>query len=151
MKKPKAWQPARLSRATDPRVEAAYARGRIVRRKMLAAEGGSISAEEAAERLGITRTTLLRRYHNGRVLGWKEPGEAAVHFPVWQFKGDEILHGLPEVLSALANGCPELDDMGRIGFFFGRFGFLGRRRPLDLLRNGQIADALLATQAFTQP
>ena len=135
----------------DRRVEAAYDRGRIVRKKMLAAEGGSISADQAAERLRIPRASLLRRYRDGRVLGWKEPGEAAVHFPVWQFKGGELLPGLAEVLSALAKGCAKLDDMGRIGFFLCEFGFLGRCRPLNLLRKGQIGDALLAAQAFTQP
>ena len=138
------------SHTMDSRLEEVYARGRIVRKKMLAAEGGSIFADQAAERLRISRTTLLRRYRNGRVLGWKEPGEAAVHFPVWQFKGRELLPGLPEVLSALVKGCAQLDDMGRIGFFLCQFGFLGRRRPLDLLRKGQIGDALLAAQAFTQ-
>lgn len=151
MKKTKTSQPAWLSCAIDPRIEAAYARGRIARKKMLAAEGGSISAEEAAERLGITAATLLRRYRNGRVLGWKEPGKAAVHFPVWQFKGSGLLSGLAEVLSALAKGYAELDDMGRIGFFLVQFGFLGGHRPLDLLRKGRIADAMLAAQAFTQP
>jgi hypothetical protein len=118
---------------------------------MLAAEGGSISAAQAAERLRISRTTLLRRYRSCRLLGWQEPGEAAVHFPVWQFEGHELLPGFPAVLSALAKACGELDDMGRIGFFLCQFGVLGRRRPLDLLRKGRIGEALLAAQAFTQP
>ena len=151
MKKPKTSLPHWDSCATDPRIQAAYARGRVVRKKMLAAEGGSISAPQAAERLRISRTTLLRRYRSGRLLGWRKPGEAAVHFPVWQFKDRELLPGLPEVLSALVKGCAELDDVGRIGFFLCHFGFLGHRRPLDLLRKGQIGDALLAAQAFTQP
>ena len=141
---------ARHSHATDPRLAAAFARGRIVRKKLLRAEGGSISTEMAAERLGIKPATLLRRYRDGRVIGWKESKHSEVHFPVWQFSGRELLPGFSEVLAELAKGC-ELDDMARILFFLSRFGFLDDRRPLDLLRNGQTSDALLAVRAYTQP
>lgn len=85
------------SQATDPRLEAAYARGRIARKKILRAEGGSISTDKAALRLGIQRATLLQLYRDGLVIGWRELGEATVHFPVWQFRGRELLPGLSRV------------------------------------------------------
>ena len=77
-----------------------------------------------------------------------ENDEAEVRFPVWQFEGAALLPGLTEVLSALKAGC-RLDDAGRMLFFLSEFGFLGGRRPLDLLCDGQIENALRAASAYT--
>jgi hypothetical protein len=139
----------RQKKAIDPRLAAAYAGGLQVRKKLRAAEGGSISTVEAAARLGISRSDLLRRYRGGRVLGWKENDGAEVRFPVWQFEGTALLPGLTEVLSALKVRC-RLNDAGRMLFFLSEFGFLGGQRPLDLLRHGQLENALRAASAYTE-
>jgi hypothetical protein len=135
-------------KAIDPLLAATCARGLQVRKKPRAAEGGSISTAEAAARLGISRSVLLRRYRSGKVLGWMENDEAEVRFPLWQFEGTALLPGLTEVLSALKAVC-RLNDAGRMLFFLSEFGFLGSRRPLDLLRDGQIENALRAASAYT--
>jgi hypothetical protein len=134
-------------KGTDPGLAAAYARGPEVRKKLRAADGGSISTAEAAARLGISRSALLRRYRGGQVLGWIENDGAEVRFPVWQFEGAALLPGLTEVLAALKAGC-RLDDAGRMLFFRSEFGFLGSRRPLDFLRYGRIESALRAARAY---
>ena len=116
----------------------ALLRGRVAREELKLEEGGSISSSEAAVRLGISKTAVLKRYHLGQILGWKEARQGAVRMPVWQFTEDNVLRGLPEALSVL-NEAPWMDDWGRILFFLKARRSLGRKRPLDLLREGDSA------------
>jgi excisionase family DNA binding protein len=120
----------------DPRLEAAYASGRTIQAKLRAAEGGSISSSQAASRLGISRTTLLSWYRTGKILGWRQG--SAVRFPVWQFKGGRLLPGLAEVLEMANSGQALLDDDGRMLFLLSNLGVLSSRRPIDLLREGDV-------------
>lgn len=134
----------------DPRLVAAYARGRVLRQKLLAAEGGTISDVEAANKMGVSPTCLNRLYRTGKVLGWKEQGQTAVRFPVWQFQGTKVIPGLSKVILTLNSGC-RLDDIGRIAFFLSNFGFLEGRRPLDLLKEGQLDRVLITARGYVQP
>jgi len=113
----------------------ALLRGRVVREELKQEEGGSISSAEAAERLGISKTAVLKRYHSGQLLGWKEARQGAVRMPVWQFKEDNMLPGLRETLEVL-NQASWMDDWGRVVFFLNRRTSLEGQRPLDLLRTG---------------
>jgi hypothetical protein len=79
----------------------------------------------------ITRATLLRRYHAGKVLGWKEEG--VVRFPVWQFKGNGLLAVVNKVLDMAKNGPYALDDAGRLHLFLVKRGFSDGKSPLDML------------------
>ena len=124
----------------DPRLEAAYARGRMIQAKLRAAEGGSISASRAAARLGISQTMLLRWYRTGKVIGWKE-GKIAIRFPVWQFKGRKVLRGLAEVVATMDSGSKILDGYGHMLFLLSDLGALQGGRPLDLLRKGDVQGA----------
>lgn len=127
----------------------AVLRGMVAREEIKQEEGGSLSAAEAAQRLRISKTAILNRYHAGRVLGWKEARQGAVRMPVWQFQDDNLLPGLVEILGIL-NQASWMDDWGRISFFLNRRGSLGNQRPLDLLRNGDLERAKQAAWEAVQ-
>ena len=120
----------------DNRLAKARARGITARRKLMEADGGSLSAEEAAGELGISQAAILKLYHRGQIIAWNDGRPNAARFPVWQFKDRELLDGLEETLKILSAGC-RLDDFGRMLFFLSNRGFLGGKRPLDCLRAGE--------------
>ena len=127
----------------------ALARGLSVREKMAADEGGSLSADETARLLGMTKQSVLNWYHAGRVLGWRTEKQGAVRFPVWQFIENRPLPGLNEVLARL-NAGKVLDDWGKLGFFLQTHGLLDNRRPLDLLRENRLDLVLKSAEAYVE-
>src|SRR5947208_7015999 len=100
----------------EEKISNALARGLSVREKMAAEEGGSMSADETARYLGITKQSVLNLYHSGKLLGWRTEKQGAVRFPVWQFSEGRRLPGLEKVLAKLA-GSGVLDDWGKVGCF----------------------------------
>ncbi len=131
----------------DNHLANAMARGIPGRRKLVADEGGSLSAEEAAEEIGISKQAILKRYQKGRIIAWREERQKAVRFPVWQFQEHKVLGGIEESLRVL-NAGNRLDDFGRMLFFLSKHGFLGGKRPLDCLRAGELAKVLHAAQGY---
>jgi hypothetical protein len=124
-------------------------RGRLAREELKEAEGGSVSASEAAEKLGISKTAVLNRYHCGQLIGWKLAKQGAVRFPVWQFKEDNVFPGIPETL-AILNKASWMDDWARVLFFLNRRSSLGKLRPLDLLRQGSLQPVKDAAHAVIE-
>jgi hypothetical protein len=61
-------------------------------------------------------------------------------FPVWQF-GDRggVLPGLREVLGILREGHPAFNDLTAITFFLNPSPYLKGRKPLEALRDGDLA------------
>jgi hypothetical protein len=90
---------------------------------------------------------LLRWYRTGKVIGWKE-GKTALRIPVWQFKKREVLPGLAEVLATANASRDMLDDYGRMLFLLSNSVSLKGRRPLDLLRNGDVEGAKEIAMAY---
>lgn len=131
----------------DARVQKALERGAEVRRKLLEAEGGSLSAENAARELNMTKAAVLKRYHNGRLLAWRDEKQHAIRFPAWQFKDGQVLTGLGTVLETLNSGS-QLDDFGRLLFFLSNSNFLGGKRPLDCLREGELHKTVQAAEGY---
>ena len=131
----------------DNRLANALARGILARQKLMEAEGGSLSAEDAARELGISKTAILKRYHKGQIIAWREERQNAARFPVWQFKDHKVLDGLEAVLRVLNEGS-RLDDFGRMLFFHANMGFLGGKRPLDCLRAGEVTRVLHAAEGY---
>jgi hypothetical protein len=129
----------------DNRLANALARGISVRQKLMEAEGGSLSAEEAAQQLGLSKTAILKRYQKGQIIAWREERQNAVRFPLWQFQDHKVLAGLEEVLKIL-NATSRLDDFGRMLFFLSNMGFLGKKRPVDCLRAGEVNKVLQAAE-----
>jgi hypothetical protein len=127
----------------------ALARGLSVREKMAVDEGGSLSADETAHYLGISKQAAIGQYHAGKLLAWKTEKQGALRFPVWQFVDHRRLTGLPEVLEKL-NASAMLDDWGKVGFFLQTNGKLNNRRPLDLLRENKLDLVLRAAEAYVE-
>jgi hypothetical protein len=119
-------------------LDRAMARGLFLRESAKQAGGGSISADEAARRLGISKTSVLKRYKKGQLLGWRETKQKAVRFPVWQFSKDGVLTGLSEVVSILSKS-PQIDDWGRIMFFLNPRNSFRGKCALDALREGNVS------------
>jgi|SRR6266850_4558577 len=135
------------SAVTDARLVQAVESGAKVRQKLTEAEGGTISAENAAKELGMSKVAVLKRYQNGQLVAWREERQNAVRFPVWQFKEGKVLDGLEAVLSKL-NAGSRLDDFGRMLFFLSNSRLLGRKRPLDCLRVGEVHKVLQAAEIY---
>ncbi len=121
---------------------AALARGALAREQLKNEEGGSLSAEEARQVLGLSKESVLKRYRSGALLGWREAKQDAVRFPAWQFSDatqNRLLPGLQEVLKILKEG-DSLDDWGRVLFFLNPRERLKGQRPLDLLRGRRVSE-----------
>lgn len=88
----------------DIRLAAAIARGVAGRPRLLAAEGGSLSADQAAVKLGLSKQAVVRPYHMGQMVGWRKGKRKALRFPAWQFLGPKILAGLKETSQVMIAG-----------------------------------------------
>ena len=126
----------------DPRLADAIARGELVRRQLATAEGGSISTAQAARLLGLSKSTVLRRWHRYRLIAWKHG--RSVRIPAWQFAGHKMLRGIEDVLQIFAS-----DDQWRVMRYFlaTRHSLIGRR-PLDMLREGKTEEAVAHTKVY---
>ena len=121
--------------------KAMFDRSVKLRKKLARAEGGSLSAGQAARLLGLTKATLLRRWRQHRIIGWKDGEE--VGFPRWQFDQNKMLPGIREILNTFQS-----DDPWRVLLYFlSPRSSLADQRPLDLLRNGEIDRALRHARA----
>ncbi len=128
----------------------ALARGSLMQQELKEAEGGSLSSEEAARLLGISKTAILKRLDKGKLLAWREERLKAARFPVWQFDSDgKLLPGLREVLECFENQS-HLDDWAKVLFFLQNKSRLGDKRPLDLLRDGDLSAVLREAEAYAE-
>jgi hypothetical protein len=128
----------------------AHARGIAARQQLAEAEGGSLSSDETARWLQISKTAVLKRLEAGRLLAWREERLQAARFPRWQFdRHGRVLAGLGEVL-AILNQDDRLDAWGKILFFLTEQSGLEGRRPLDLLRHGKLDEVRLAAQTYAE-
>ncbi len=136
--------------ARSDKLARAVVRGMEVREQLAEAEGGSLSSEEAARLLGISKTAVLKRLEAGRLLAWREERLQAARFPRWQFdEQGRVVAGLTEVLEIL-NQDQRLDAWGKVLFFLQVKAGLGGRRPLDLLRLGKVKEVCLAAQSYAE-
>lgn len=128
----------------------AHVRGLEVRQQLAESEGGSLSSEEVARLLRISKTAVLKRLATGRLLAWREERLQAARFPRWQFDDHgHVLSGLEEVLEIL-NGNGRFDPWGKILFFLQSRNGPDGGRPLDQLRDGQVKAVVQAAQAYAE-
>ena len=134
----------------EDKLARAHVRGLGARQQLAEAEGGSLSSEEVARLLEISKTAVLKRQAAGRLLAWREERLQAARFPRWQFnEHGQVLTGLEEVLEIL-NRDERLDAWGKILFFLQEKAGLDHRRPLDWLREGRLKEVQLAAQAYAE-
>lgn len=126
----------------------AMARGIEARQKLAEAEGGSLSSEEVARMLNISKTAVLKRLEAGKLLAWREERLKAARFPRWQFDDrGTLLNGMSETLACL-NDNPHLDDWAKVLFYLQNRPDSDELRPLDLLRKGRVKEAVQAAHAY---
>lgn len=134
----------------EDKLARAYVRGLEARQELAEAEGGSLSSDEAARLLRISKTAVLKRLDVGRLLAWREERLQAARFPAWQFnEHGHVLAGLQEVLDIL-NEDERLDAWGKILFFLQETSSLDGRRPLDLMRSGCVKEVCVAAHAYAE-
>lgn len=121
----------------------ARVRGLRARAHLLAAEGGTLSVEAAANLLGVTRQAINKRRRAGRLLALST-GRHGYAYPAWQFGANSVLPGLEEVLADLH----EHDPWTQAGFFLNGSLDLDGAAPLGELRRGNIAAVRRAAQRY---
>jgi hypothetical protein len=125
----------------DP-LTAAFLRGAEMKRALLKAEGGVLSAQQLAEHLGITPQGLGKRRDLNQVF-WLEIGDGYV-YPAFQVGPKGLLPGIREVLDAFR----EEDPWARVNFMLTGDARLGGCRPIDVLRNGDVASVTRAARGL---
>jgi hypothetical protein len=131
---------AELQRSVNP-ITMARLRGLAVKERLLAAEGGALSAKDIAKALGITRQAVDARRKRGALIGLTM-GKRGYLYPSWQVG----LEGLELVLNELQG----YDPWAQLAFIMTPNVWLEGKRPLDVLRNGDILLALEAARTYGQ-
>lgn len=119
----------------------ALARGTEMKRAILRADGGVLSAEAAAHRLGVLVSKL------GQMALFRLEVEGEDGYPAFQFTDEGTLPGIEPVVRAFVIGDPWM----RVNFMLTGDARLGNRTPIDLLREGRIKDVVRAAQAYGEP
>ena len=131
-----------LLQVSDP-LASARLRAIDVRSRLLASEGGTLSTEEVAQRLNLTRQAVDSRRKRGTLLA-VQLGRRGYRFPVWQFSADGLLPGLEAMLRVLDEQSPWI----HLAFVLNQNAWLDNQRPLDVLRAGDIDRVLEAARRY---
>ncbi|HVV45959.1 MAG TPA: hypothetical protein VHC72_12175, partial [Bryobacteraceae bacterium] len=129
-------------RNQDP-LAMARLRGLEARRRMLTGEGGLLSAEKAGELLAMSRQAVEKRRKAGRLIG-VSLGRRGFGYPAWQFSEQGTLRGLEPVLDALKSH----DAWTKLVFFTSENAATDGKRPLDVLRSGDIDKVVAAARIY---
>lgn len=110
------------------------------------AEGGGLSDAEFAAQLGLRSRETIRQYReNGRIFGWLKDSRSH-RYPAWQIYHKELLPGLAQVLAVLK--AKELRPLAMIIYFLTPSYGLGEHRPLDMLREGNVAEVVSDAERY---
>jgi hypothetical protein len=133
---------AAVVRDQDPLVMARL-RGIEAKRRMLRVDGGMLSAGKVGEVLAISRQAVEKRRKAGRLIG-VSLGRRGFGYPMWQFSEQGTLHGLEAILDALK---PH-DAWTKLVFFTTENAATGGKKPLDVLRSGNVERVLAAARTY---
>lgn len=131
-----------LFAVADP-LTPARLRGLQARDALLAAEGGTLRAEQVGALLHISRQAVDKRRAAGKLLA-VEIGRRGYLYPAWQFADEGVLPGLEEILSLLAAHPP----LAKLRFFLSGSLRLQGDRPLDRIRGGDLDPVKRAARTF---
>jgi hypothetical protein len=129
-------------RSDDP-LTPARLRGLRERERLLEVEGGTLSADEVAKHLSITRQAVNKRRQQGALVGL-DAGRHGYLYPAWQFVRAGTIADLEPVLGALKGHDPWMQHI----FMVSGNTRLGDRTPLEALRQGRRDDVLTAARAL---
>jgi hypothetical protein len=124
--------------AEDPFV-AAKLRGLKRKKGMLEAAGGTLTSEQVADVLGISRQAVDKRRASYQLLALTQ-GKRGYSYPSFQFEDGKTLPGLEDVLAELK----ALDPWMQMVFFTSPHERLGGTSPLERLRKGGVEEAKAA-------
>lgn len=130
-----------LSRA-EP-LAPAFIRGIEARRALIDEHGGTLTAEQVAQTIGISRQAVEKRRQAGKLVALAT-GRHGYRYPVWQFSDSGTLPGLEEALGVLASH----DEWMQTLFFVTKNARLGHRTPIEFLKAGRLAQVLDAAQMY---
>jgi biotin operon repressor len=129
-------------KADDP-LAPARLRGLREREKLLEVEGGTLSADDVAKHLNITRQAVNKRRQQGALVGL-DAGRHGYLYPAWQFVREGTIPSLEPVLEALNGHDPWMQHI----FMVSGNTRLNDRTPLEALRQGLLDDVLTAARAL---
>ena len=102
-----------------------------------------LTAGEIGSTLGSTRQAVDNRRKRKTLIA-VQLGKRGYRYPAWQFSGGQVLPGLDRILRVLGDLTPWM----QMAFFLNDNAWLKNRRPLDLLRLGEIEPVLMAAQQY---
>jgi hypothetical protein len=120
--------------ADDPFIAAKF-RGLKRKKQMLETAGGTLTSEQVAEVLGISRQGVDKRRSSNQLLALTQ-GKRGYSYPSFQFADGTTIPGLEEVLGELKS----LDPWMQMVFFTNPHERLGGKTPMELLQKGSIED-----------
>ena len=123
----------------------AFIRGIEAKRRLIGENGGVLSAEQIAQKLGVTRQAVEKRRRAGRLVALTT-GCHGYRYPSWQFSDGRTLPGLEKVLRALASH----DEWMQTAFFVSRNPLLNNQTPVEMLANGQLEAVLDSAEVYGQ-
>src|SRR5262249_19274244 len=124
-------------------ITSAQLRGLEARQRVLEAEGGTLSAEQMARRLQLTRQAVDLRRRNHRLIGLPV-GRHGYRYPVWQLGPSGVWSWVPTVLGVLA---PH-DPWQAVLFLLSPHPELGGKTPLHALRDRRVDDVLALARTY---
>jgi hypothetical protein len=121
----------------------AFLRGIQARNQLLNENGGTLTAEQVAGVLGISRQAVEKRRSAGNLLALTT-GRHGYRYPTWQFTKSGVIPGFDNVLAVL----DRYDPWMQAAFFLGNNPRLNNQRPLDVLQSGELSAVLKAADAY---
>lgn len=128
---------------SDDRLGPARLRGLQERGRLLAVEGGTLSAPDAARHLHLSRQAVNKRRQQGALVGLNA-GRHGYLYPAWQFVRAGTIAGLEALLDGLKGHDPWMQHT----FVVSRNARLQGETPLRAIREGKLNEALAAARAF---
>jgi hypothetical protein len=128
--------------STEVLLARARERGRSARTDLLAAEGGTLSKDEVAQRLHLSLEQVEEQRRAGRLIGLLSEQETYI-YPAWQFHANGMLSGVEDVLKDLRDHDPWM----QAHFFLSGDIRLNHETPLAELRRGHIEAVRRAARA----
>lgn len=132
-------RPTPGAKASEPDARArALLRGRLIAERDLEASGGAVNLEGVRQIMnGVTRQAVTHRVKEGSLLAVPGPSNRRV-YPVVQFVDGSPVKGLREVRDALGT----TSGVAILNFLVNAEPRLGGRRPIDLLKAGDLDQVL---------
>jgi len=122
----------------------AYEKGLVDAGEMLAKTGGTLSLQQVAGRLGVSRQTVAKKVKRGELFTVPGPSKRRC-YPAIQFDSSgAIVPGLKDVISALPTANPYFV----LNFLASPNDLSGDRPPIELLAAGDLKPVIRAAKMF---